>query len=96
MCFESSNLHDIKKWQMQGKNFKSLKKKFEVSIKIFCRKWEGKNLLKRFFIYKQLDKCQNKCYPNNSNLIRFCRRVSLHLPMFPISLLKRNFWSYWK
>ena len=30
---------------------KVLKQTFEVSIKIFCRKWEGESLSKWFFIY---------------------------------------------
>ena len=46
-------------------------KYFEASIKILCRKWEGETLPKSFFIYKQLDKCQNEYYPDNPNLIRF-------------------------
>ena len=55
-----------------------LKRTFEVSVKIFCRKWEGETLSKWFFIYKQLDKSQNEHYPDNPYLISFCRRISLH------------------
>ena len=66
---------------------KFLKKKtFEISIKTFCRKWEGETLPKCFFIFKQLEKYQNEYYPYNINLILFCRRI------FPanIYLLKVN------
>ena len=42
MCFESSELHDIKKWQSVRQEIqKFLKETFEVSIKTFYRKWEG-------------------------------------------------------
>ena len=58
------------------KNWKSFKQTFEVSIKFFCRKWERETFPKWFFIYKQLDKCQNEYYPDNGNIISFCRRVS--------------------
>ena len=73
-----------------------LKQTFEVCIKLFCWKWEGETLTKWFFIYKQLDKCQNEYYPENPNLISFMRRISLHVIMFQIFLQKRNMWSYWK
>ena len=69
---------------------------FYVSIKTFCWKWEGETLPKWFFIFKQRGKCQNKYYPDNLNLMSSCRRASLHVLMFPISLLERNLWSYWK
>ena len=69
---------------------------FEVSVKLFCRIWEGKTLPKWFFIFKQLKEMQNKYYPDNKNLVCFCRRTSLHALMFPISLLKTNLWWYWK
>ena len=49
-----------------------------------------------FFIYKELEKCQYKYCPNSPNLINFCRCISLHLLMFPISVLKRDLWSYEK
>ena len=71
-------------------SLKFLKQTFEVSIKIFCRKWEGENLPKWFFIYKQLEKCQIEYYSDNLNLKRFCRRTSLHVFMLPISLLKKE------
>ena len=58
------------------------------------QKW--KPVPKWFFIFKQLENCQNKCYRDNSNFIRFCRRTSLHVLMFPISVLKINLWSYWE
>ena len=89
MCVESSKLHGIKKWQ-------SIKQTIEVSIKTFCRTWERETLPQWFFIFKQLDKCQNEYYSDNLNLISLCRRISLHVLMFPIFLLKRNLWSYWK
>ena len=78
------------------KNWKSFKQTFEVSIKFFCRKWERETFPKWFFIYKQLDKCQNEYYPENPNITRFCRRTSLHVLMFPNFLLKKNLWSYGK
>ena len=43
---------------------------FHVSIKTFCRKWEGETIPKWFFIFKQLEKCQNKYYPDNLNLVK--------------------------
>ena len=47
MCFEYSKLHDIKKWQRTRKEIqKFLKQTDEVSIKTFCRKWEGETLRK--------------------------------------------------
>ena len=73
-----------------------LKQIFEVSFKIFCRKWEGGALLEWFFIIKQLKKCQSDYYPDNLRLISFCRPTSLYVLMFSISLLKTNLWSYWK
>ena len=69
---------------------------FYVSIKTFCRKWQGETLPKWFFISKQLEKCQNKYYPDNPNLMSSCKRASLHILLFPISLLERNLWSHWK
>ena len=69
---------------------------FYVSIKTFCRKWEGETLPKWFFISKQLEKCQNKYYPDNPNLMSSYKRASLHILLFPISLLERNLWSHWK
>ena len=68
--------------------WKFLKQTFELSIKTFCRKWEGKTFPKWLVIYKQLDKCHNEYYADNSDLISFCRRFSFHLIMFPITLLK--------
>ena len=72
------------------------KQTFEVSIKTFCRKWEGEALPKWFFNLKHLEKCQIKYYPDNLNWISFCSLTSLQLLMFPISLLTRNLLSYWK
>ena len=93
MRFKSSDMHATKKWQStEWKTLELLKETFEVSIKIFPRKWEGETLAKWFFIYKQLEKCQNEYYPDNPNLISFWRRIlaSLHILMFPISLLKKE------
>ena len=49
-----------------------------------------------FFFTPQLEKCQNEHYPDNLNLIHFCSLTSLKLVMFPISVRKRNLWSFWK
>ena len=54
------------------RNLKVFKTRFDVSIKTFCRKWEGEALLKLFFVYKKLDKCQNEYYPYNLKLISSC------------------------
>ena len=62
------------KVQYKG-NWKFFKQTFEVSIKEFCRKWERETLPKWFFIYKQLDKCQNEYSPGNRNIICFCRCI---------------------
>ena len=42
------------------RNLKVFKTNFEVSIKTLCRILEGETLPKCFFIYKQLEKCQNE------------------------------------
>ena len=81
MHFQSSKLHDIKKWQTTRKEI-SIKP--EVSIKTFCGKWKGETLPKRFFIFKQLGKYQNEYYPNYLNLVRFFSFTSVS------SLLKRK------
>ena len=83
----------LRNWKVQDKKFKSFLKQ---TSEIFSKEWEGEILIKWFFIYKQLEKCQNKYYPDNLSLIRFCRRTSLHVLMFPVSLLKKNLWSNWK
>ena len=45
MCFESSKLHDIKKWQSTRQQIKNFSKQLlQVSIKTFCRKREGETL----------------------------------------------------
>ena len=64
MCFECSKLQ-IKKY------LKKKKKPSKVSIKTRFRKLEGETLPKWFFIYKQLEKCQNEYYSDNINLINF-------------------------
>ena len=47
MCFESSNLNDIEKWQSTMEaHLKFLKQTFVVSFKILCRKWEGETIPK--------------------------------------------------
>ena len=74
--------------RVQDKKFKFLIQTFEISIKTFYRKWEGETLPKWFLIFKQLETFQNKYYPGNLNLIHFCRLVSLHVLMLPISLSK--------
>ena len=56
----------------------------------------GRRNSSQMFILKQREKCQNEYYPDNLNLISLCRCTSLHVLMFPISLLKRNLSSYWK
>ena len=68
------------------RNLKVFKQTFEVSIKTFCRKWEVETLPKRFFIFKELKKCQNEYYPYNLNLISFCR-----LTLFPHNTLVSYF-----
>ena len=70
----------LRNGKVQNKKFK---RTFEFSIKTLCRKWEW------FFIFKQLENCQNEYYPDNLNLTNFCKRISLHVVMFPISLPKR-------
>ena len=52
MCFESSKLPEIKNCKVKNKKFE---KTFEVSIKTLYRKWEGENLLKCAFSFKQLE-----------------------------------------
>ena len=55
------------------------------------------NMLRRRFCQNEIaKKCQNEYYPGNLYLINFSIRMSLHVLMCPISLLKRNLWSYWK
>ena len=39
---------------------------FEVSINTLCRKWEDETHPKWFFIFNELDKCQNEYYPDNT------------------------------
>ena len=48
MCFASSKPHGIKKWESGRKKIlKSfLKQTLKVSIKTFCRKWEGETFPK--------------------------------------------------
>ena len=62
-----------------------------VSIKTFCKMGSRNSSQMIFLIYKQLEKYQNEYYPDNPNLINFCRRVSLQVLMFPISLIKSNY-----
>ena len=46
---------------------------FYVSIKTFCRKWEGETLPKWFFFLSNLKNAK----PDNLNLMSYCRRTSL-------------------
>ena len=57
---------------------------------------KNETLPKLLFIYQQLDKWQNEYYPDNLNLISFWSRISFHVLMVLISLLKRNLTLYWK
>ena len=75
------------KWQ--DKKFKS----FENKHLKFLWKHFAENEKEKIFPF---EKCQNKYYPDNLNFISFCRRTSLHVLMFPISVLKSNLSSYWK
>ena len=77
----------LRNGQVQDKKFK---RTLDVSIKKLCRKWEGGTLSKWFFVFKQLEKRQNECYPHNLNLTNFSRCTSLLVLMFLISLLKKN------
>ena len=46
------------------RNLKLIKQMFYAS-KTFCRKCERERFLKWFFIFKQLEKCQNEYYPES-------------------------------
>ena len=89
------------KWQ--DNKFKSFLKQTSLAfIKTFCGKWKEETLPKWFFISKKLEKCQNEYYLDNLNFISFYTLLHvfytqfLHVLMFPVPLLKRNLWSYWK
>ena len=69
-------------------------KTFEGSIKTFCRKWEEETPPKLFLILKQLEKGKNEYYNGNLNLISFSRCTSLHVLMYPVSLLEWNLRSF--
>ena len=75
-------------------------KVFKINIWNFCQnilqKWEGKTLSKWFLIFKQLEKCQIRYYPDKLYFISFSRRISLRVLIFSISVLKSNLWSDWK
>ena len=60
-------------------NLLNLKQTFGVSLKTFCRKWEGETHPKWSFILKQLEKWQSEHYPYNLDLTGFCRRTSFSL-----------------
>ena len=60
MCFESSE-----RYYLRNDEVHDLKQTLEVSIKLFCRKWEGETPPKWLFLFKQLEKCQNEYYPYN-------------------------------
>ena len=68
----------------------NLKQRFECSMKTFCRKWEGETPPKLFLILKQLEKGKNEYYIGNLNSISFCRYTSLHVLMYPMSLIEWN------
>ena len=82
--------------KVQNKKFKSL---WNEHLKILSKHFAGigkeKHLLNDYSI-KQREKCQSECYAEYLNWVRFCRRTSLHILTFPISLLKRNMDSYWR
>ena len=67
---------------------------FKNTKKKDFRNWEGEPLSKWWFIYKQLKKWQKEYYTDNLNWVDFCRRISMHALMFPVSLLKRHQSSY--
>ena len=46
--FNIFNVNNIKKWTRSDKKLKI----FEVSIKTFCRKWDGETLRKWLFAFK--------------------------------------------
>ena len=71
-----------------------MKQIFDAFIKTFCRKWEGEIFPKWLFLYKQPEKCQNEYCNDHLHWVSCCRRTSLHVLMFPISLLKRNLWKW--
>ena len=84
--------------KVQDKKFKSFWNKFlKFLSKHFAENGkEEENLRNWFFIFKQLEKRQKEYYPDNLNWRGFRRHTSLHVLMFPISLLKRNLSLYWK
>ena len=91
------NIMTLRNDKVQDNKLKSFwKQKSEVSIKTFCRKWEGETLPKWLVIYKQPEECQSGYYPDNLDLISFCIHTSLQVLLFLISLLKRNLRLHWK
>ena len=106
MCFEYSKLHDIKKWQRTRKEIqKFLKQTDEVSIKTFCRKWEGETLRKWPFILqmtKQILSLQSKFnkfyadifFPYNKFVCYVCLRGNFFSKLYRdgIKNVLRNIW----
>ena len=72
---------------------KILKPKCKTPFSKLHKNWKRETLPKWFFVYKQLERCQNEYYPDILNLISFCRRTFLQVPIFPIYMLTRNFFS---
>ena len=90
-CFESCNIHGIKKCQRYKiENLKNFKTNFWSFYRNNLLKLGRRNSSQMILIYKQYDTCQNKYYPDNLNLISFYRHISYHVLMFTISLSKRN------
>ena len=87
MRFESSNFLISRNGKVQDK------KHLKILSKDFAENGKEKLFPNNYSLLINL-KMQNKHYPDNLNLVSFCRRTSLHALVFPISLLKRNLRSY--
>ena len=75
------------------KIWKILKETSGVSIKTFCRKWEGETLPKWLSIFKQLKKCQvpNAKYPlARSNVPHFSTKNEICYHIGNSKLFKEN------
>ena len=82
--------------KVQNKKSKSLwNKHLKILSNYFAGIGKEKHLPNDYSI-KQREKHQNECYAEYLNWVRFCGRTSLHILTFPISLLKRNMYLYWK
>ena len=82
--------------KVQDKKFKSFKTNIWSFYQNILQKMRRRNSSQMIPQIKQLEKCQNEYYTDNLNLISFSSHTSLQLLMFPIALLKRSLWSYWK